>query len=185
MPDPTWPTPKINFRHSRQAINEFRQSKPFHSGYNQPPRVQAITAGGPKLTSSIPSHSVQTKTYFLLSKPFQSCQKRLPLFQGQNRLLTFHAIPGRPKPTSPSPSHLIKAKTDLLHSKPFRQVKIDFLPSKPFQTGQNRLAHSKPFQSGQNQLPPFQAIPVRPKLTSSMHSDFLYLKPFQSEQYCQ
>jgi hypothetical protein len=81
---------------SRQALNEFRQSKPFRSRYNRLPRVQAITAASPKPTSYIPSYFGQTKTYFLLSKPFQSCQKQLPLFQ---------AIPVRPKSTFYIPSH--------------------------------------------------------------------------------
>jgi hypothetical protein len=97
--------------HSRPAINEFRKSKPFHSGYNRLPKVQAITAGRPKPTSSIPSYSSQTKAYFLLSKPFLSCKKRLPLFQ---------AIPERLKSTFDIPSHSRQAKTDIRQSKPFK-----------------------------------------------------------------
>jgi hypothetical protein len=52
-----------------------------------------------------------------------------------------------------------------LHSSP---SEIGFLA--PFQSGQNRLPYYyKPFQSGQNhRLPLFQAIPVRPKPTSSI-----------------
>jgi hypothetical protein len=60
---------------------------------------------------------------------------------------------------------------------PFRKlVKTDFL-------------HSKPFQSSQSPFPPFQALPVGPKFTSSFPSrssraktDFFYSKPFQSGQ---
>jgi hypothetical protein len=94
-----------------QAINKFRQSKPFHSGYNRLPRVQAITASRTKPPSSIPSYSGQTKTYFLLSKTFQSYQKGIPLFQ---------AIPERPKLTSDIPSRSRQAKTDIRQSKPFK-----------------------------------------------------------------
>jgi hypothetical protein len=194
MPDPTSPTlsikkcwenqsgqAKINFHiasQSRQAINQYCQSKPFHSGFHRLLRVQAITAGSTKPTSSIPSYCGQTKTYFLLSKPFQSCQNRLPLLQAVpvRPKSTFQAIPGRPEPTSDSLTHSSQAKTDLLNSMSSRQVKIYFLPSQPF-------------NSSQNQLPPFQAIPVRPKLTSSIpgysrqaKTDFLHFKPFQSGQ---
>jgi hypothetical protein len=97
--------------HSRQAINKFRQSKPFHSGYNRLPRVQAITASSTKPTSSIPSYSGKAKTYFLLFKPFQSYQKGIPLFQ---------AIPERPKSKSDIPSHYRQAKTDIRQSNPFK-----------------------------------------------------------------
>jgi hypothetical protein len=52
-----------------------------------------------------------------------------------------------------------------------------------------RLPHSRSFQSGQNQLPPFQAIPVRPKPTSSIPShssqaktNFRHSMLFQSGQ---
>jgi hypothetical protein len=49
--------------------------------------------------------------------------------------------------------------------------------------------YCKPFQSSQNLLPPFQAIPVRPKPSSFIPShfseaktNFLHSKPFQSGQ---
>jgi hypothetical protein len=57
-----------------------------------------------------------TKTYFFLSKPFQSCQKQLPLFQ---------AIPVEPKSTSDIPSYFGQAKTDICLFKPFKQAKTD------------------------------------------------------------
>jgi hypothetical protein len=142
--------------HSRQAINEFPQSKPFHSGYNQLPRVQAITASSIKPTSSIPSYSGQTKTYFLLFKPFQSNQKGIPLFQD---------IPERQKLTSDIPRHS-------------RQEKTDIRQSRPFNLGQNwPRSPIQAFRSVQNWLSPFQAIPVRSKPTSSI--------PSYSKQYCQ
>jgi hypothetical protein len=77
--------------HFSLAINMFRQSKPFHSGYNRLPRVHAITAVSTKPTSSIPSYSGQTKTYVL---PFQD-------------------IPVMPKTTSSIPSQSSKAKIEI------------------------------------------------------------------------
>jgi hypothetical protein len=93
---------KINFAmasQSRQAINEFHQSKPLHSGYNQLPSsihyskqlppFQAILVRQ-KPTSFFPSHSSHTKKEFLYSKPFLE----------------------RPKLTSDIPSQFVFSATD-------------------------------------------------------------------------
>jgi hypothetical protein len=153
--------------HSIQAITDFRESKP-------------LTAGSPKSTSSIPSYSGRTKTYFqaiivmpktTASIPSHSSRAKIDFWHsksfqaGQNRHLPVQAIQVRPKLTSSIPSLPVRAKLTF--------------SSKPFQSGQNRLPHSKPFQ----------AIPVRPKLTSSIpghtkqaKNDFLHFKPLQSGQ---
>jgi hypothetical protein len=123
-----------------------------------------------KLTYSLPSHSSQAKTDFLISKPFQS---------GQNQLPPFQAIPVRPKLTSSIPGHSRQAKTDFLYSKPFQSGQNRLFPFQAIPVGPKPISssssyssqaktdflHSKPFQSGQNQLPSYQAIPVRPKTT--------------------
>jgi hypothetical protein len=122
------------------------------------------------------SHASASNGLSYMKDANQNAQCNRPLSVGET---------SQPKPTSASPSHSSQAKTDFLYSKPSGRGKIDFLPSKPIRSGQNLLPHSKPFQSGQNQFPPFQAIPVRPKLTSSIlgrsrqaKTNFLHSKPF-------
>jgi hypothetical protein len=126
------------------------------------------------------------KTHFLHFKPFQS---------GQNQLPPFQAIQVRAKnPTSSIASHSSRDKNDFLHSTFFilshsSWVKTNFLNSFHYNRAKTDLFYSKPLQSGQKQLPPFQAITVMPKPTSSIPShysqaktDLLNSKPFQSSQ---
>jgi hypothetical protein len=75
----------------------------------------------------------------------------------QTQITPFQAIPVRPKPISSIPSYSSQAKTDFFIPSHSSKAKTDFL-------------HSKSFKSGQNRLPPFQAIPVGPKLTSVIQS---------------
>jgi hypothetical protein len=57
-----------------------------------------------------------------------------------------------------------------------------------FQPGYTKFLHSKLLQSGQNRLPPFQAITVRQKPTSSIpfqpgKSSFIHSTPFGPSRY--
>jgi hypothetical protein len=74
-----------------------------------------------------------------------------------------------PKSIASISSHSSQAKTDFLHLKTFQsgQNHSSSIPSHFSQTKTN-FCNSNLFQSGKNRLPPFQAIPVRPKAVSSI-----------------
>jgi hypothetical protein len=121
----------------------------------------------PKLTFSIPCHSIPVSPNHALS---------IPVGQKLTFSIQIYCIPPRPNTTSSIP---VRSKLNFYIKIYSSQTITNFL-------------QSKLFQAGKRQLFPFQALSGRQKTTfpipssfSQATQDFFQAKPFQSGQYCQ